>query len=151
MAKWQSEKVKYACAVGLAILALNDAEAEILWLIEALSDKDRPELEVKFLSEKLDELEKLAEKYPDEAVRHSLCSLVSDARQLNDDRHNFAHALLWVDPFDGTHQRRFVPRRTGVPNDDARTPQQIKEVAIEMEQLGENAAGLAAQIRRTRT
>lgn len=149
MLKWRSEKVEYACAVGLAILALNEADAEILSLIEALSRRDRPELEAKYLSEKLKVLEKLAEKYADQTVRQHLCSLVSDAYRLNDDRHNFAHGLLWIDPFDGTHQRRFVPRRTGVPNDDPRTPRQIKEEASEIEQLGENAAGLAAKIRRT--
>ena len=142
------KKAKYAWAIGGVILAFTEMEAEILSLIEALASKSRPELEPENLSNKLVELEKLAQQYPDEAIKNKLVKIASAARRLNVDRVNFVHGELWVEPSDKSHHRHFVPRRTGTPEDDERTPDQIKAIEDEIVKLCSEVAALAATIRR---
>lgn len=152
------ERQEYACAIGMAILALNDAESEIFSLLrqliserskltEADLDQKMLKLEASFFSDKLEKLRKLAGCYSDSPVRTRLFKIVEDGRRLGDERNNFAHGLLWFDPFDGKHQRRWVPKFTREPTHDCRTPQQIIEVSREIKQLADDAAVLATELR----
>jgi hypothetical protein len=149
---------EYAWAIGTAILALNEAESEIFSLLQQLIESeqsDLPEqeleatiskLEASVFSEKINRIEEIANRC-NPAVRARLIAIVAEGRRLGDERNNFAHGLLWLNPFDGKPQRRFVPRRTAQPMHDARTPQQIIDVSLEIEKLTTDVIVTATELR----
>src|SRR5690242_13847971 len=100
---------EYAYAIGSAILSLNGVEAELHALAEALAVGDAlpKNFEANMFSRKLRRILGLAQKQTDPALRAQMARLILKAYRLSRDRNNFAHALLWHNPFNGQHQRRF--------------------------------------------
>lgn len=141
----------YAFAIGTFVLAINKMEEEIFQLIEALFPGDLLNIDKAYLGEKITKLKALAHDYPDRAIGKQILDLVEKAEQFNKDRRGIVHGVLWTDMFDGTHYRRFVPRKSSEEEQhDDRTPKQLREVAYEVEKLADTAALLASIVRRSR-
>ena len=151
---------EYVWAIGTAILALNEAESEIFSLLQQLIEGEQSELpeqeleatmsrlEACVFSEKINRIEEIAN-HCNPAVRTRLIAIVAEGRRLGDERNNFAHGLLWFNPFDGKPQRRFAPKRTTQPMHDARTPQQIIDVSLEIEKLTTDVIVIATELRKS--
>ncbi len=142
---------RYACAIGTAILAFNTIEAELADLLMQRGRSD--EVEAWWFGKKLKVLKKLARREADQATRARYDSILAEIERLGRQRNNFAHALLWFDPFDGTHQRRFVrwegdddARHLRIEH-DARSPEEIIAVAEKMEALALSIGALATHLR----
>jgi hypothetical protein len=143
---------RYACAIGSAILAFNTIEAELADLLMELGHGQ--EVEGWWFAAKVEALKKKAAAEEHEAnARESYGHILAEIERLGSQRNNFAHALLWFDPFEGTHQRRFVrlegkkdARRLRIEH-DARSPEEIATVVGEMNDLALSIGALASQIR----
>jgi hypothetical protein len=141
----------YACAIGSAILALNTAESELSELLLQLGRG--PEIEAWLFAQKVKALEEHATKESDQAVRAKYDRIIAEARRLADERNNFAHSLLWFNPTDGEHQRRFVrwvgPKgaRHLTIEHDTRSPQEIIEFGLQIDALALDIGALATELR----
>jgi hypothetical protein len=146
----------YECAVGSAILGLNDLESNIFYLLDILGVQHVIRTRVKnertkqplplggaFFSLKIDTLEHVAREQTDPTLQTRLQKIVTEARRLGDERNNFAHGLLWVDVFTGEHRRTFIRRGESKGVDDPRPPQVIEHVALELQELAWEVRDLA--------
>lgn len=141
----------YACAIGSAILALNSAESELADLLQ--QEGLAPDVQGWWFGEKVKALEKISQKEQDEDLRAEFDRIIDEARRLASERNNFAHSLLWFDPFEGTHQRRFArmegpkgARRLKIEHDE-RSPQQIINTGLEIDDLALSIGALATRLR----
>jgi hypothetical protein len=151
MSDGEPDKQRYASAIGMAIIAFNTVEAELADLLMQLGHDD--EVEGWWFSAKVKAFKEAsaAEADPDARARYS--AIIADIDRLGDERIRFAHALLWFDPFDGMHQRRFVrlegkkdARRLTIEH-DARSPEEIAAVVQEFDGLALSIGALATHLR----
>jgi hypothetical protein len=141
----------YACAIGSAILALNTAESELADLLQQLGRG--PEVEGWWFSTKVAALKEVALKESDPQIRAEFDRIVAESTRLGSERNNFAHSLLWFDPFKGTHHRRYArldgpkgARRITIEHDE-RSPQQMIEAGLEIDELALSIGALATRLR----
>lgn len=142
----QADSIRdYACAIGSAILALNDLESEVSYLLDILGAA-QPSLERAYFIKKIGKLEAVARQQADAKTRERLEKIASKARWLADERNNFAHGLLWIDAFTGEHKRRFVRRSDRKVFEDARPPEEIEGIAFCLTNLAADVRDLAMEL-----
>ena len=80
----------------------------------------------------------MAQQHHNPTIRARLEKIASETDRLADERHNFAHGLLWIDGFTGEHKRTYIQLRRDkkvvVVNviDDARQPEEIAHVTFDL-------------------
>ena len=141
----------YACAIGSAILALNTVESEMSDLLQQLGHPE--EVQGWRLSDKVEALKKAGLKEADPEIKAEFDRVIAEICRLADERNNFAHALLWFDPFTDTHQRRYArlvgprkQRRLKIEH-DARSAQEITATSLEIDALALSVGALATRLR----
>jgi hypothetical protein len=141
----------YECAIGDAVLALNSLESEVFYLLEILGAAQG--MEGVYIKDKIIRVKTVAQQHDDSTIRARLEKIASETDRLADERHNFAHGLLWIDGFTGEHKRTYTQRlrnnkKVSVVNviDDPRQPKKIECVAFDLRNLALDVSNLAMQL-----
>jgi hypothetical protein len=138
----------YACAVGSAILALNELESNVFYLLQILdASHSALEVEKESIKDKIKRLKKESLKHVDAKVRARLDKVVSETCRLANERNNFAHGFLWTDAFTGEHKHRLVRQRDGQVLEGARLPPEaIEGIAFDLNLLAADVKDLANEL-----
>jgi hypothetical protein len=91
-------------------------------------------------------LKHMAERETDAEIRKTLTTIHAKSIGFRGQRNHLAHALLWCDR-DERPIRKSVPSRDRVADHNDGSPEKIRLLAEEFNDLGEEMAGLAAKLR----